>query len=222
MWETALNSHPGTLAALKGQSRSKEKNNEQPQKPQKVQEKEGSKVYFNDLQIYHFNVSSKMGTILKENVSFRSLPAIREAYHRAFSKDHENIDKILIDEGIVYAAAVTNLLVHKSGIMVGVTQLVFWARFRGKIPLSKGCFSYHKHPTSQNLSLFAYPKRQLRNSYMDKDFEKNIAGLSKKPNFTEGNKLIIDGKMCQEICDSCCHCSQRLILAVHAWIVGHP
>ena len=43
--------------------------------------------------------------------------AIRLAYHEAFSKDSKGIDAVLDDDGLQYAAAVRNLLIHKRGIV---------------------------------------------------------------------------------------------------------
>jgi hypothetical protein len=114
LWEAALNAHPTILAKLSGKSRSKNKSEGahcQSGEP-------GVKVTIDELQSHDFNVKSLMGTILKKTaVSFRSLPAIREAYHRAFAEQSKSIDGILDDPELQYAAAVRNLLVHKRGIV---------------------------------------------------------------------------------------------------------
>lgn len=98
LWEAALNAHPTTLADLGGKTT----------------------ISLNDLQRNHFDVRSKMGTILKDrknDVSFRTLKDIQEAYSLAFSKQGSGIADILKRPYLRYAAAVRNLLVHKRGIV---------------------------------------------------------------------------------------------------------
>src|SRR5258708_32385251 len=58
-----------------------------------------------------------MGTILinANKAFFRSISDIREAYHFAFSRHASIIDEILDSDGIQYAAAVRNVMIHKSG-----------------------------------------------------------------------------------------------------------
>jgi hypothetical protein len=116
LWEAALNSHPTVLASLSGKPRSKYKAATQ-RVPEGRSTDSEARVSFNDLQANAFDVRSKMGTILKDTVSFRSLARIREAYHRAFAKQSKSIDDILDDPGLQYAAAVRNLLIHKRGIV---------------------------------------------------------------------------------------------------------
>jgi hypothetical protein len=170
LWEAALNAHPTILAGLSGKPRSKYKSNE----PQAQAGESGVKVTFNDLQIHQFDVKSQMGTILKESaVSFRSLPAIRDAYHRAFAKQHVSIDKILDDPGLQYAAAVRNLLVHKRGIV-------------------------------------------------DSEFKEQISSISDVPPIAVNDQFPLTGKLCAQLADSCRSCAVSLVVAVHAWIIGHP
>jgi hypothetical protein len=97
LWESALNFHPGTLAALS----------------------EKSRISFNDLQANSFDLRGKMGTILKESsvVGFRSLSAIQASYQLAFSRQGKSIQDVLSDPGLRYAAAVRNLLIHKGGVV---------------------------------------------------------------------------------------------------------
>lgn len=114
LWEAALNVHPEGLAALKGKLRSKGKNGDSvsPTGSDAV-----VKLSFDDLQANRFDIKHKLGTIQKTSVSFRSLRGIREAYHRAFFVKYQSIDDILNDEGLEYAAAVRNLLIHKQGVV---------------------------------------------------------------------------------------------------------
>jgi len=114
LWEAALNEHPTVLASLSGQPKSKLRDKAAHFRPA---EDAGGRISFNDLQANGFDVKRKMGTILKDAVSFRSLPAIRDAYLRAFSQQHQSIDDILDDEGLQYTAAARNVIVHKRGFV---------------------------------------------------------------------------------------------------------
>lgn len=97
LWEAALNFHPTILGSLNGKA----------------------KITFDDLQRNGFSVHNKMGTLLKrkEAVGFRTLRDIRESYRLAFSDQYNDIEAILNDKGLQYAAAVRNLLIHKRGII---------------------------------------------------------------------------------------------------------
>ncbi len=98
LWESALNAHPTTLAALGGKTT----------------------ISFDDLLKNGFDVGKKMGTILKDkkkDVSFRALADIQDAYSVAFSKQGSAIVDILKRPRLRCAAAVRNLLVHKRGIV---------------------------------------------------------------------------------------------------------
>ena len=116
LWEAALNFHPKTLGQLAGKIRSDKSREENPQrKPTDAK----NRFSFDDLQRNGFDVSSQIGTILKrkDNVSFRSLYDIRASYHQAFSVNHKSVDEVLDDSGLQHAAAVRNLLIHKSGVV---------------------------------------------------------------------------------------------------------
>ncbi len=116
LWEAALNFHPARLSSLSGKPRSKFRR-KLSEEEQTAQPEKYLRISLNELERNSFNVSTSMGTILKDHVSFRSLSGVREAYHRAFSKHAKPIDEILDDEGLQFAAAVRNLLIHKRGIV---------------------------------------------------------------------------------------------------------
>ena len=97
LWVAALDSHPIVLSA-------------------KLADK--AKLSYNDLQANAFNVQEKMGTILrskKNDVSFRALEDIKEAYQLAFVEQGKLIFDILDDPSLRYSSAVRNLLIHKGG-----------------------------------------------------------------------------------------------------------
>lgn len=128
LWEAAINFHPTILGELKGKPRSKFRapRSQALAQPQGQGQPTGSqtaesnvRMSFDDLQINQFNVRSKMGTILKRrgDIAFRSIYDIRESYHRAFRDQSKDIDDVLDDPKLQYAAAVRNLLIHKGGIV---------------------------------------------------------------------------------------------------------
>ena len=61
-----------------------------------------------------------MGTILRSkrnDISFRALEDIQDAYELAFTEQGKSIIDILSDPSLKYAAAVRNLLIHKRGLV---------------------------------------------------------------------------------------------------------
>jgi hypothetical protein len=115
LWVASVNFHPTILGALKG-TRVKQPGGEQAKK-----EESDTRVSFNDLQRYNFDVKSRLGTILNSrmnsNLSFRSLDGIRHAYGRAFSNGEAAVRDILDWDMLRYLAAVRNLFIHKRGIV---------------------------------------------------------------------------------------------------------
>jgi len=113
LWEAAINAHPSKLSRLAGKPRFKggTKTN------QPNSDESRKMVPISELEKYQFDVRNRMGTILLDvgKVSFRSLPDIRAAYHSAFWEHAGNIDEVLNDPGLQYAAAVRNVFIHKAG-----------------------------------------------------------------------------------------------------------
>ncbi|HWE95887.1 MAG TPA: hypothetical protein VG269_18130 [Tepidisphaeraceae bacterium] len=91
LWEAAVNARPSKLA--KG------------------------KIAVSDITFYGFEVRDKLGTISKklDGRSFATIWDIQEAYEKTFSDQGSTINGILKEEGLVYSAAVRNLLIHKGG-----------------------------------------------------------------------------------------------------------
>jgi hypothetical protein len=110
LWEAALNSHPQTLAGLGGKMWTSAADS----LPKKEEEsKKMVALYL--LETNNFDLSGKMGTILKGKCKFDSVWAIRESYAKAFSKRFDDIKAALMDDCVINLAAVRNVIVHKAG-----------------------------------------------------------------------------------------------------------
>ena len=117
LWKCALNAHPESLSNLNGALW--EKDSESEQSPDATgsgdTERDSRKtIELRFLLTNKFNLSEKMGTVLKEKFGFGSIWAIREAYARAFSKKFNEIKAALMDDCFVHLAAVRNVIVHKA------------------------------------------------------------------------------------------------------------
>jgi hypothetical protein len=100
LWEAALNSHPHGLSELKGEKAQGEKT-----------------VQISLLRKYSFDVSKRMGTLLKEKRNFDGLEGFREYYKLAFYTDDATITEILSNDLLDTLSTVRNLLVHRGGVV---------------------------------------------------------------------------------------------------------
>jgi hypothetical protein len=131
LWESALNAHPKGLASLKGtKDRITDKAYRRHQKTERnenstvVEEvptipRQGMAIKLNDLQVLThgtYNLSAKMGQLLRHYFKFTTLTGIREAYSCAFMDHTDFIDTALISQALDTLSLVRNLLVHKAGI----------------------------------------------------------------------------------------------------------
>lgn len=100
LWQAALNAHPASLANLNALSGGKK----------------GKKfVRLDDLARNRFEVSQKMGTILKSKFNFTILAGIRRAYLCAFRE--EKIRNAIESESFSVLAAFRNVFVHRAGLV---------------------------------------------------------------------------------------------------------
>jgi hypothetical protein len=129
LWEACLNANPAGLAELTGERKriikragtrlEKSERNQGPS-DRETGQTEGMSVRLIDVQILTrgtYNLSSKMGSLLRGYFKFTTLTGIREAYARAFKDHPEAIDSALEDKGLGALWLVRNLIVHKTGIV---------------------------------------------------------------------------------------------------------
>lgn len=127
LWVSAINAHPHGLSRLAG----KEKRisfqagvQKEPSESGGRRDEDDKKIPLNrihDVTLGTFDLSSKMGDLLKGRVRFTSLWEIRRAYSLAFSdkidkKVTEAVDAALADNALDSLSLVRNVIVHKSGI----------------------------------------------------------------------------------------------------------
>jgi len=105
-WVTALNEHPAILAELRGKQRGNDA---------EARSKDLKKIDLSWLQRHDYDVSRRMGNVLRNRFSFDSLRGIREAYRAAFAVDSEAILTPLENEALTAVSAVRNVLVHRAG-----------------------------------------------------------------------------------------------------------
>jgi hypothetical protein len=103
LWEQALNVNPVGLADLSGGKRSGGKD-------------EDKSVPLWMLSKHGYDLSAKMGTILKDKFSFDRLDDIRRAYEQARFDGDEEIATLIHDSSLDALSAVRNMIVHNGGI----------------------------------------------------------------------------------------------------------
>jgi hypothetical protein len=119
LWESAINEKPNLLAQLKG-------------KPNRLRRSRGAdgfsststdrdedaskSVRLDLIQFHQWNLSNKMGTVLKLKFEFSRLERIREAYASAFWEQADDIDKILSDDALDVLSVLRNVIVHKGAV----------------------------------------------------------------------------------------------------------
>lgn len=102
LWATAVNAHPRGLAELKGTRRG---------------QGEDRKVDLKFLQIHDYDLSTKMGTVLKERYAFDKLEEVRRAYAEASFDDDADIKRVISDRALDALALTRHVIVHNSGII---------------------------------------------------------------------------------------------------------
>jgi hypothetical protein len=102
LWVAALNVHPSGLAELSAGKRA-------PSERRKVDFK-----YFN---IYGYDLSSKMGLVLKEKYSFDRLEGIREAYTDAWFENDQAILEAINNRALDALAETRHVIIHNGGIV---------------------------------------------------------------------------------------------------------
>lgn len=124
LWEAAVNLHPQILAQLKGSHRSWMTAGDKSRASEAFTEEDTDQETENDKSIklfqignYDFNISRRMGSLLRPRFGFQVLGRIRKAYALAFSKDFENLKSLWCDSAFDNLVAVRNLLVHKAGVV---------------------------------------------------------------------------------------------------------
>lgn len=120
LWEATLNAHPKGLSELKGRTARKKaaksgKGAESLQAP--TGPAEGTKIDVAYLAKYRYDLSGRMGTILKNRFKSRLLREIRDAYASAFHVDYKKIDASLNSRDLDALEAMRNVLVHRAGLV---------------------------------------------------------------------------------------------------------
>jgi hypothetical protein len=111
LWEASLNSHPHTLAELKGRKFKKQGQ----AYGNKVPKDDENQIRLGIVQRHGWNISEKMGTILKEKFRFSELAQIRDAYWKAFGS--KEIGEIIERDCISTLAALRHIFVHRAGFV---------------------------------------------------------------------------------------------------------
>jgi hypothetical protein len=117
IWEAAVNSNPDRLAQLKGKAnRMKKGKSTAPSVQETFDDIPGKHVKLEFLQFYHWDLTNRMGTVLRNRFDFARLDGIREAYASAFAERYTDIDKALSDDAIDVLSTLRNAIVHKGGV----------------------------------------------------------------------------------------------------------
>jgi hypothetical protein len=106
LWEAAINGHPSGLSGLHG----RKIHSNRAQTEEKT-------IPLSQIERYGYDLTSNMGTILREKFNFNSLKGIREAYSVAFHKDTSKVDASLSDTSLDALSEVRNLITHKGAIV---------------------------------------------------------------------------------------------------------
>lgn len=102
LWVTALNLHPRGLAELKGTKKGGG---------------DDKKVDLYLLQKYGYDLSSKMGYVLRKRFSFDKLEEIRQAYLDAFAEDQDVIKAVIEDRALDALAQTRHVIIHNAGVI---------------------------------------------------------------------------------------------------------
>jgi len=118
LWEAALNCHARVLSDLKGPKKRKQekKRSDDDEPPKRRPGDDEATIPIKLIQKHGYDLSSKMGSLLRNKFNFGLLESIRSAYLRAFSEHSENIEKAIFDPSLDQLAMLRNVLVHRGGI----------------------------------------------------------------------------------------------------------
>jgi hypothetical protein len=140
LWEAALNEHPNVLSDLSGKLDKTLKGltsrklasvftPKQQAHAKEGQDEEGKWIQLEKLKIYNYDVSRRMGTVLRDRFPMSVLPGIRQAYYRAFSQDNDEILAALNDPALDALSAMRNVVAHQNGRIDEDFRLKFRKRF---------------------------------------------------------------------------------------------
>jgi hypothetical protein len=104
LWVTALNLHPRALTELGGQK-------------QKRGGGDDKKIDLRFLQMYGYDLSSKMGDVLRKRYVFEKLEEMRQAYEEAFTDDGKPIIAVISDRRLDALALTRHVITHSAGII---------------------------------------------------------------------------------------------------------
>lgn len=115
-WKSALNFHPKRLAALSGKWHVEERidSDEIDESNEELSDK---KIELRDLQTSDYDLSKRMGTVLRRRYKWGVLESIRRAYSDAFARDFRDLKSAIEHPSIDALSAARNVLVHKAGIV---------------------------------------------------------------------------------------------------------
>jgi hypothetical protein len=131
LWVATLNAHPESLARLSGkpEKRISEMAGAKVEKSKggsEEGEEDGEKVLslnrIHDVTRGDYNLSSRMGEVLKGRYNFSRLSVIRQAYSQAFDPKKvargvvDSIDAALADKALDALSAVRNMIVHRGSV----------------------------------------------------------------------------------------------------------
>lgn len=111
LWEAALNLRPVGLASLRGSSNGNKTSNRAKGQP------DGKWISQQDLEDNGFDLSGKMGTLLRRDFGFINLEGSIAAYQKAFSCDSDHVLGAIQNPILKALFAIRNVLVHKAGIV---------------------------------------------------------------------------------------------------------
>lgn len=120
LWEAALNVHPQYLSDLKNKrpKGNRPKSGSPSDKPERHSDdfSENEKmIRWNRFQEFNFDLSSKMGTLLRPRFDFSDIDDARDAYWSAFGGGE--VTNCIDSECLTKLAKTRNLLVHRSGVI---------------------------------------------------------------------------------------------------------
>lgn len=104
LWEDTLNAYPQQLSKLSGKAGGEKKEDKEQNK----------KIDLDLIHKHNFDLSTSMGTILKDRYTFSIFRDVKRAYRDAFAKDYPALEPAFSVEVDALEAA-RNLLVHRAG-----------------------------------------------------------------------------------------------------------
>jgi hypothetical protein len=103
LWEHALNEHPNHLSALLGEATTKKD--------------DPKKLDLNLIEKHNFNVSSVMGTLLKDRFNFTVLADAKRAYTQSFRDNGDAVKAALDADPLRALSSIRHVLVHRGGVL---------------------------------------------------------------------------------------------------------